>query len=133
MRDKFNKAFMISMIVSLMLVTLMLSGCGGGAATLEGYVNDNEELMQEIEVFAIDGMEIDVTDNTLTYTYKYDQVFDETTAKLMTQQLEKAMEKNAQIFETVKGTLQEKTGIDDIVVKMMYMDDEETVLYECKY
>lgn len=134
MRDKFNRTFMIGMIVSLMLgVTLILSGCGGSAATLEGYVGDNEALMQEIEAFSISGMKIDVEDNTLTYTYTYEEEFDDTTAALMTKELEKAMASTGETFEEIKADLVKETGISDIVVKMIYMDSNETVLYESKY
>lgn len=124
-------------ILAIMVMAISLSfaliSCGGAPTTLEGYIDSNEAVAQEIEAFSVDGMEIDITENTLTYTYKYDQTFDETTSKLMKQELEKAMKTTASTFESVKEDLVEETGISDIVVKMIYMDNDENILYENEY
>lgn len=122
------------MIVSLILaMTLILSSCGGGVTTLEGYVNDNKELMQEIEQFSISGMKIDINDNTLTYIYTYEEAFDDKTAALMTNELKKTAESTKSTFEAIKEDLVEETGISDIIVKIRYIDSNETVLYENEY
>ena len=66
----------------MLAISLLLAGCGS-PANLEEYINSNEELAQEIESYSTAGMSIDVSENTLTYTYKYTQVFDEATGKLV--------------------------------------------------
>lgn len=129
-----KKTLVISFILVLMLaMSMLLAGCGGGPANLEEYINNNEELAQEIESYSTAGMDIDVSENTLTYTYKYSQVFDEATAALMTSSLEDAMSSMDSTFESVRDTLVEETGISEIVVKIVYTDGNDTVLYEKAY
>ena len=123
-----------SLILVLMLaMSMLLAGCGGGSANLEEYINNNEELAQEIESYSTAGMDIDISENTLTYTYKYSQVFDEATAALMTSSLEDAMSSMDSTFESVRDTLVEETGFSEIVVKIVYTDGNDTVLYEKAY
>lgn len=134
MKKKTSKIIISSLIMSMLLaMSLLLAGCGGGPANLQEYINSDEELAQEIESYSTSGMTIDVTENTLTYTYKYDQTFDESTAALMTTELEKAMSSMDSTFENVRDTLVEETGFEDIVVKIVYTDGNDTVLYEAEY
>ncbi len=129
-----KKTLIASLVLVLMLaMSMLLAGCGGGPANLEEYINSNEELAQEIESYATSGMDIDVSENTLTFTYKYTQVFDEATAALMTSSLADAMSSMDSTFESVRDTLIEETGFSDIVVKIVYTDGNDTVLYETEY
>lgn len=134
MKKRSTRILLTSLILSLLLaMSMLLAGCGGGPANLEEYINSNEELAQEIESYSTSGMTIDVTGNTLTYTYKYEQTFDEATAALMTSSLADAMSSMDSTFESVRDTLIEETGFSDIVVKIVYTDGNDTVLYECEY
>ncbi len=134
MKKKTTKTIITSLILSLLLaMSLMLAGCGGGPSNLEEYVNSNEELAQEIESYSTSGMTIDITGNTLCYTYKYEQTFDTATAAIMTDQLEKAMSSMDSTFESVRDTLIDETGFSDIVVKIVYTDGNDAVLYESEY
>jgi len=134
MKKKTSKLLMTSLVISLLLaMSSLLVGCGGGPATLEEYVNSNEELVQEIESYTTEGMSIDITGNTLTYTYKYDQTFNSATAELMSTELEKAMSSMDSTFESVRDTLIEETGFSDIAVKIIYTDGSDAVLYEKEY
>ena len=133
MKKKSSKILLTSIVLSLLLaMSLLLSGCGGSPANLEEYVNSNEELAQEIESYSTSGMTVDIVENELIYTYKYDQTFDEATAELMSSELEKAMSSMGSTFESVRDTLSEETGFD-VVVKVVYTDGNDTVLYEAAY
>lgn len=129
-----KKTLILSLVLALLMaMSMMLAGCGGGPANLEEYINSDEELASEIESYSTSGMTIDVTENTLTYTYKYDQTFDESTAALMSTELEKAMSSMGSTFEDVRDTLIEETGFSDITVKIVYTDGNDAVLYEAEY
>lgn len=129
-----KKTLILSLVLALLMaMSMMLAGCGGGPANLEEYINSDEELASEIESYSTSGMTIDVTENTLTYTYKYDQTFDESTAALMSTELEKAMSSMGSTFEDVRDTLIEETGFSDITVKIIYTDGNDAVLYEAEY
>ena len=134
MKKRTSKIIMTSLVLSLLLaMSMLLAGCGSSPATLEEYVNSNEELAQEIESYSTSGMTIDISGNTLNFTYKYDQTFDESTAALMTTELEKAMSSMDSTFESVRDMLIEETGFSDIVVKIVYTDGSDAVLYEKEY
>lgn len=134
MKKTTSKIIVTSLVLSLLLaMSMLLTGCGNSPANLEEYVNSNEELAQEIESYSASGMDIDITGDTLTYTYKYDQTFDDATAALMTTELEKAMSSMDSTFESVKNTLIEETGFSGIVVKIVYTDGNDAVLYEKEY
>ena len=134
MKKKSSRLILTSLVLAMLLaMSMILAGCGGGSANLEEYVNSNEELAQEIESYSTSGMTIDIAENTLTYTYKYDQEFDEATAALVSEELEKAMSSMSSTFESVRDTLIEETGFEDIVVKIVYTDNTDTVLYETAY
>lgn len=133
MRKRTTKITITGILLSLLLaMSLLLAGCGG-PANLQEYISSDEELAQEIESYSSSGMTIDVTENTLTYTYKYDQTFDESTAAAVGTELEKAMASMGSTFESVKQTLVDETGFEDIVVKIVYTDGNDTVLYESEY
>ena len=133
MNRKTKKTLLTSLVLSLLLaMSLLMAGCGG-PSTLEEYVDSNEELAQQIQSYSTAGMTIDITDNTLSYTYKYEQTFDDSTAKLMTSSLEEAMSSMSSTFESVRDTLIEETGFSDISVKVVYLDGNDTVLYEKAY
>lgn len=133
MKKRLTRIILTSLVLSMLLaMSMILAGCGS-PANLEEYIDSNEELAQEIESYSTSGMTIDVTENTLTYTYKYEQTFDEATAALMTSSLADAMSSMDSTFESVKDTLIEETGFSDIVVKIVYTDGNDTVLYECEY
>ena len=133
MKKRTSKTLFISLLLSLLLaMSMMLASCGG-PSNLEEYIDSNEELAQQIESYSSSGMDIDITENTLTYTYKYNQTYDASMAELMSTELEKAMASQSGTFESVKQTLVDETGFEDIVVKIVYTDGEDKVLYETEY
>ena len=134
MNKKSSRLLMTSLMLTVALImSMMLTGCGGGSTTLEDYVNSNEELAKDIESYSASGMTIDITENTLSYVYKYDQKFDDTTAELMTSSLKEAMASMESTFESIRDTLIDDTGIKEISVKIIYTDGSDSVLYEKSY
>ncbi len=131
--NNLKKILTSGIVVSLLLaMALMFSACGG-PATLEEYINSDEDAKASIEALSTSGMTVDVTDNTLTYTYTYSQTFDQATADLMKPELESAMESMASTFEGVADTLEEGSGIDDITVRVIYEDAAGTELFSEDY
>ena len=130
-----NRPLVLVLLVSLLTVmTLFMASCGSDTpATLEDYFNSNEELLQEIEANSTDGMEIDVTDDTLSYMYKYDQSFDEATTELMSAELEKAVSSMDSTFTSLRDSLVEDTGFENVVIKIIYKDADDDILYEKAY
>lgn len=125
-----KKTLVVSIVMSMLLaMALMFSGCGGGDETLEDFVNSNTEAKEQIDSLSTNGMTIDISGNTLTYTYAYTQTFEPDMAELMGDQLEEAMSSMDSTFESVADTLEEESGIDDITVRVVYEDAAGTELY----
>ena len=118
----------------IMAMAIMFSGCGSEPATLEDYINSDSEAQEMIDSMgSTSGMSIDVTDNTLTYTYAYDQTFDDATKELMSTELENAMSSMGSTFESLVDTLEEGSEISGITVRVVYTDAEGTELYSAEY
>lgn len=118
----------------IMAMAVMFSGCGSEPATLEDYINSDAEAQEAIDSMgSTSGMSIDVTDNTLTYTYAYDQTFDGATKELMSTELENAMSSMGSTFESLVDTLEEGSEISGITVRVVYTDAEGTELYSAEY
>ena len=113
-------------------MAMMFAGCGG-PSTLEEFVNSNEEAKSQIDSLSTSGMTVDITDNTLTYTYTYPQTFDDATAGLMATELESAMDSMESTFESIGDTLEEESGIDGITVRVIYEDSAGTELFSEDY
>lgn len=126
-----KKILTSGIVVSLLLaMAVMFAGCGG-PETLEEYINSDEEAKSTIDSLSTSGMTVDVTGNTLTYTYP--QTFDAATVELMKSELENAMESMDSSFESIGDTLEEGSGIDDITVRVVYEDAAGTELFSEDY
>lgn len=123
------------LIISMLTVIVIFTGCGGGSPeTLEEYVNNNAEAQEELEALnESSGMKASVKNNTITCVYTYDQTFDEAMIEQMAAQFESTMESMASTFEKVASNWEEKTGIEDITVKILYQDSAETEIYSVEY
>ena len=126
-----NKTF-ISFILSLAFcMSFFLTGCGSSPpSTLEEYVSTNETVAQEIESYISEGMSIDVNDNTLIYCYTYPNSIDKATAKIMSEQLDKAYEPMTDTFDTLKSNLIKTSRIEQVTIKVMYIDADDDVIFE---
>ena len=134
MKTKLEKIIIVGTIISFLLTSMLtLSSCSSEDATLEKCIDSDKELAQEIEMYCVPGMEMDVDGNTLTYTYKYEQTFDDDIAGLMTKELKNAMPSMNENFEVIKDHLVKKTEISDILIKVVYTDGNDSILYETEY
>ncbi len=133
MKKNTQRTKIISVLLSLIFVMgLVLSGCGG-PENLEEMAKNDEEFKQQVEAFSTSGMTIDIKGNTITYTYKYDQTFDDATAAQMTTQLESAMDSMSSTFTSLKDQLVDETGFKDIALKVVYTDGNDKELYSAEF
>ncbi len=121
------------LLLSLVLI-LMLTFASCGTKTLEKYVNDNAELKQQIEsIGAGTGLEVDIKDNVVTYTYKYKETFTDDQLKVVKTSLEQAMSKAEGQFTNIVTQLEKETEIDGISVVVKYMNGDDKEIYSKEF
>lgn len=131
-----NNRLNSGVIISLMIVMIiMLSGCGSQPSTLEEYISNDEEAMTTLESVSssTEGLEVDVEDNTIIYTYTYDNTLDSSMIESVSQQLEKAIDSSESTFRSMADTLEEESGIDGITIRVIYLNNDGTELVNKEY
>lgn len=114
--------------ISLAFIMFVITGCGA-PSTLEEYINSNEDAKSTIDSLASGNMKVDITDNTLTYTYTYNQTFTGDTLEKIEEELEKAMEEQSSTFENIGTTLEKESGVSDVKVVVEYLNKDGSKIY----
>lgn len=127
-----TKGLIITAMMLVMILSMTLTGCGE-PNNLEQYVKNDKELSKELEAYCVPNMTVDVDDNTLTFTYKYEETFIEETQKLLGKELKKTLKTVSPTYVAVQEKLIEETGFEDIVLVITYTDGEDTVLCTKEY
>ena len=133
-----KKKSIVLMVLAMMMIVAMsfaMASCGDKEdPTLETYIASDEEAKAEIEDMAeANGLDISIVGNELTYTYKYDQTFDEDTAAMISEQLESAMSSMDSTFSGIAADLEEQTEISGITVVVVYQNGDGSELYSETY
>lgn len=130
-----KKIITSGIILSLiMAMALLFAGCGSSSPeTLEDYINSDSEAQETIDSLSSDGMNVDVKGNVITFTYTYDQTFDEDTIAAMAPEMESAMDSMESTFTGVAADLEEGSGITGVTVKVVYQDAAGTEIYSNEY
>lgn len=131
-KNRLNSGIIISLMVAMII---MLSGCGSQPSTLEEYISNDEEAMTTLESVSssTEGLEVDVEDNTIIYTYTYDNTLDSSMIESVSQQLEKAIDSSESTFRSMADTLEEESGIDGITIRVIYLNNDGTELVNKEY
>ena len=130
-------SFLVMLLIMIMAVTAVMAGCGSketGPTNLEEYVASDETLKNEIQSIAdSNGLDIAVSGNTMTFTYKYDQEFDEEMKATAGPLIEQALADYAPSFTGLAKDLEEQTKLSGIKIKIQYMDAKDSELYSTEY
>ena len=131
-----NNRLYSGIIISLMLeIITMLSGCGSQPATLEEYISYDEEARTTLESMSssTEGLEVAVEDNTIIYTYTYDNTLDSSMIESVSEQLEKTIDSSESTFRSMADSLEEESGIDGITIRVIYLNNDGTELVNKEY
>lgn len=135
MKKRTSKLFTVALALVMMLsMTLMLTSCGD-PETLQEYVEANPEVQEELDSAmaesAQDGMDIkvEIKENTILYTYKFDQTLDKDQAEQATELFESYMDKASGVFENIAQSCEEETKIDGIKCQVIYLNGDGSELY----
>ena len=115
------------LIVMLLAMTALFTGCGE-PATLEEWIANDSEASATLEEMSTDELEVTVEGNTLVYTYTYDQVIDSSLTDAVSLQLDQSITSSASTFTDVADVLEEESGIDGVTVQVVYLNGDGTEL-----
>lgn len=132
MINKRNKGLVAAVLMLVMICTFALTSCGT-PNNLEQYVKNDEELAKELEAYCVPNMSVEISDNTITYTYQYEETFIDETVKLLSKELKNTLKTVSPTYVAVKDKLIEETGFEDIVLVITYTDGAGTVLRSQEY
>lgn len=133
---RMKKYMVLTVIMAMTVIMALLAGCSSSPQTLEDYVASDEDVQAELEDLESslgDGGSIEVVDNEIIFTYKFDTTYDSTTAEVMTSSLESAMASYDDTFEGIVDDLEEASGIDGVTMTVNYLNGDDSVLYTKTY
>lgn len=127
------------LLILVMAVMVGFAGCGGGEEaveeelTLETYLADNPDKMEQMEQMASDGgMELEVVENNLAFYYIYPEVLTEDTMQAVEAEADRLMEETLyDKFSEAVANMREGTGIEAATLTITFQDPEGTVI--CSY
>ena len=88
------------LIVMLLAMTTLFTGCGE-PATLEEWIANDTEASATLEEMSTDELDVTVEGNTLVYTYTYAQVIDSSLVDAVSQQLDSTITNSSSTFTNV--------------------------------
>ncbi|MGF6376256.1 major membrane immunogen (membrane-anchored lipoprotein) [Clostridiales Family XIII bacterium PM5-7] len=138
MKKRTSKLFAVAMtLVMVLSIASLITSCG--AKTLEDYVNSDKDVKAQLdntnEQFSTDemGANIEIKENTLTYTFKYTETYNDEQLEVMKEYFEKTMESVATTFDAIRDSLAEESKIEDVVVKVRYLNGDDAEIFAAEY
>lgn len=119
--------------IAVLVLALVCNISSCGTKTLEEMVNDDKEVKQQIESMAVGGLEVAISENTVIYTYTYDQTFDKASLEAIKPEIKKIMSSTDKIFNSLIDQLEEETGIEEVSIKVSYINGDGNPIFEKEY
>lgn len=128
LKNMMKKGLALAMVAVL---ALTLAGCG--SKTLESVIEKDSTMKSRIEEMSASGYDVSVEDNTVIYTYQYENTFDEEVVNAMKSEIEKVVPSLNDIYESMIDGLEKDTEIDGISVKVVYKNGDGSTIYEKEF
>ena len=129
---KSSKTVLTALLLTLVLsMSVVLTGCG--TSTLEEYVNSNKEAKQSLEAMSTGGLNVEVKDNTIIYTYTYEQTFDSSVVSALSGTIESTLDDSSASFISMADTLEKESGIEEVTVKIIYLNGDGSEIFSKEY
>lgn len=129
---KSSKTVVTALILSLILsMSVVLTGCG--ASNLEEYVNSNNEAKQALESMKTDALNVEVKENTIIYTYTYEQTFDSSVVEALSGSIESTLDESSSSFTSMADTLEKESKIEEVTVKVIYLNGDGSEIFSKEY
>lgn len=129
-----NKKQILKRVAAAMMAFVMvftLVACG--TKTLEQMMNDDPKVKEQIDSMAVGGLDVEINENQIVYTYTYDQTFNKESVDAIKPEIEKLMSNTDSIYDNLIEQIESETKIDDVTVKIVYNNGDGSVIYEKVY
>ena len=130
---KKSKRFTAIFIIMAMLLALMMSSCESKPKTLEEFVNNDEDAMEDIQETADEsGLKVDIKENEVIYSYDisdYEGMTEEIAkGDQMKDALENALEDASDTFTGLCSDLEEESDIEGVRIKVIYTYKDDKLI-----
>ena len=106
----------------------------GSYTTFEEYVNSDANLQKQLEeVGESNGLEITIKENVMTYTYQFEDTYDEEQIAAMMPAMESALAGYEDTFTGMAKDLEKATGLSGIKIVVTYIDAAGTEIYGAEF
>ncbi|MBE6041448.1 MAG: DUF4854 domain-containing protein [Clostridiales bacterium] len=128
-----KKKVLSLLICFTMLMSIFITACSKGPATLEEYISKDQEAKDQIETTAeSSGLSVSIEGNNVVYTYDL-QNMSGVTADIakddtMKSTLESALDSAAATFENLCAQLEKESEISGIQIIVNYTYGDETIV-----
>lgn len=158
---KKNRIFALALVMLLIVSTAVLAcSCGSKGSssssdvkekdveakkpTLEEYFTNNPKELKKIKekvtkdenmegILKIVDFDVYAKENTMTYSYKFKETYDDEKVAKMKEQLDKSLEDmGADMPEKIKS-IEKGYGVGDVTIRMEYLNGDGSVIAEKEY
>lgn len=124
-----TELFKKTLICGALAVSILMTACSSGPTNLETMIGQNESAKTAIEAQCKDGQTVEVKENCLVYTYKFDSTYKSGDLKKVKADITKELESSRLEFQKAAAALQESSGIEKINVKIIYLNGDGKEIY----
>ena len=129
-----KKKGLISLLMAfVMSLSLMATACNSAPKTIEEYINNDKEAMEEVQDAAdTSGLEVSFSENDVIYTYdlsKIDGATEEVIkSDIMIEQLTSALDSTGETFMGLCKQLEEESKIEGVHIVINYTYGDEVLV-----
>ncbi len=118
-------------LVASLMAAVLLVGCGK-PKTLEAYFDEHDDEWQEITETYGDMCDIEVEENTMTYTFDIGGSYEGEEKDALAEQLESTMDSMSSTFESSKELIEKETEVD-VEMVIVYVDGDGNEIYSATF
>ena len=128
-----KKALMSLLLVFVMIMSLMATACKSEPKTIEEYINNDKEAMQEVQDAAdTAGLTVSFSGNDVIYTYDLSTIDGATEevlkSDIMIEQLTSALDSTGETFMGLCKQLEEESKIEGVHIVINYTYGDEVLV-----
>ena len=128
-----RKSIIALLLTFVMSLSLMATACNKAPQTIEEYVNNDKEAMEEVQNAAdTAGLQVAFSGNDVVYTYdlaKIDGVTEDVIkSDVMKEQLESALDSTGDTFVGLCKQLEEQSKIEGVQIVINYTYGDEVIV-----